>query len=158
MAGHDLGARDFARVGMPISKSNRALYPKGWPTVREAILKRAGHRCEWDHCGARNYSVGWWVRTVAGDWCWAPAWGQNDNPRTYTQARQRAAELYFERSEEGAKPIVIVLTIAHLDHDPTHGDPERLAAYCQRHHLAYDHEHHMANAQRTRRAHTPELF
>ena len=33
-----------------------------------------------------------------------------------------------------------------------------LLAMCQRHHLAYDHEHHMANAQRTRRAHTPELF
>lgn len=58
------------------------------------------------------------------------------------------------------KIIVIVLTVAHLNHDPTDCSPENLAAMCQRHHLAYDHAHHQANAQATRRAKagTLELF
>lgn len=38
--------------------------------------------------------------------------------------------------------------------------PSNLAAMCQRHHLAYDHNHHRANAQATRRAKagTLEMF
>lgn len=44
----------------------------------------------------------------------------------------------------------IVLTVAHMDHDPGHGDPARLKAMCQRCHLRYDLEHHKASAARTR--------
>lgn len=71
-----------------------------------------------------------------------------------------AAEIDHDRSEEGQKPIVIVLTIAHLNHQPEDCRPENLAAMCQRHHLAYDHDHHRANAQATRRAKagTLEMF
>ena len=47
---------------------------------------------------------------------------------------------------------MIVLTIAHLDHQPENCDPENLRAWCQRHHLAYDADHHKANAYRTRKA------
>ncbi len=148
---------------MPIRPENRARYPKDWKQVRERILKRAGYRCEHPGCKARQYSVGWWVCegvAPAGPWRWAAAWGQNDNPRTYSQARQVAAELHHERSEEGPPPIVIVLTVAHLDHVPEHCDDGNLRALCQRHHLAYDHDHHRANAQATRRAKagTLELF
>ena len=32
----------------------------------------------------------------------------------------------------------VVLTIAHLDHDPTHNDFKNLAALCQRCHNRYD--------------------
>ena len=58
------------------------------------------------------------------------------------------------------KIIKIVLTIAHLDHTPENCADENLRAWCQRHHLAYDAEHHKANAQATRRARcgTLELF
>ncbi len=53
-----------------------------------------------------------------------------------------------------------MLTIAHLDHDPTNNSDDNLRAMCQRHHLALDHDHHRANAQATRRAKagTLELF
>jgi len=32
----------------------------------------------------------------------------------------------------------VVLTVAHLDQDPSHGNPDRLKAMCQRCHLVYD--------------------
>lgn len=146
---------------MPIKPENRNRYPADWPAIRERILKRAGYRCEHPGCLARQYSVGWWiVDPNAQAWRWSPAWGQNDNPRTYSDARQVAAELDHGRSEEGPKPIVIVLTIAHLDHQPENCADDNLRAMCQRHHLAHDHDHHRANAQATRRAKagTAELF
>jgi 5-methylcytosine-specific restriction endonuclease McrA len=46
----------------------------------------------------------------------------------------------------------VVLTIAHLDHQPENCDPENLRAWCQRCHLAYDAEHHAQTAYATRRA------
>lgn len=46
----------------------------------------------------------------------------------------------------------VVLTTAHLDHDPTNCSPENLRAWCQRCHLTYDAAYHAANAARTRRA------
>lgn len=45
----------------------------------------------------------------------------------------------------------VVLTIAHLDHDPeTCADLARLKAMCQRCHLRYDQPLHTANAAKTR--------
>lgn len=45
----------------------------------------------------------------------------------------------------------VVLTIAHLDHDPTNCADDNLLALCQRDHLAYDLKHHQRNARITRR-------
>lgn len=144
---------------MPIKPENRARYPADWREVRERILHRAGYRCEHPGCMARQYSVGCWS-LEDGLFRWVAHWGQNDNPRTYSEARQIAAEIDHDQSEEGTKPIVIVLTIAHLDHVPENCSDENLRALCQRHHLAHDAEHHRANAQATRRAKagTLELF
>lgn len=55
----------------------------------------------------------------------------------------------------------VVLTTAHLDHDPANCEPENLKAWCQRCHLTYDAAHHRANAAATRarkalEAQTPE--
>lgn len=54
----------------------------------------------------------------------------------------------------------VVLTTAHLDHQPENCDMANLRHWCQRCHLNYDHDHHRANAQATRRAKagTLELF
>lgn len=75
---------------------------------------------------------------------------------TWSAARE------FVAVNKAAEPglLVIVLTIAHLDHQPENCDPENLRAWCQRHHLAYDAEHHKANAYRTRKdkAQTMEMF
>ncbi len=45
----------------------------------------------------------------------------------------------------------VVLTIAHLDHQPENCDWSNLMAMCQQHHLAYDAKHHQQNAHQTRR-------
>ena len=48
---------------------------------------------------------------------------------------------------------IVVLTTAHLDHDPANNpeDGSNHAALCQRCHLAYDRAHHIRNAAATRR-------
>lgn len=51
----------------------------------------------------------------------------------------------------------VVLTIAHMDHDESHSDPERCRALCQRCHLTWDAKHHAKNAARTRRAKSPQI-
>jgi 5-methylcytosine-specific restriction endonuclease McrA len=48
------------------------------------------------------------------------------------------------------KPVV--LTIAHLNHNPANSNGDNLRAWCQKCHLGYDREHHQANAARTRAA------
>jgi hypothetical protein len=43
----------------------------------------------------------------------------------------------------------VVLTVAHLDHDPGNCDPENLRCMCQRCHLNYDADHHARTRRRT---------
>ena len=53
----------------------------------------------------------------------------------------------------GLHPVtgaLVILTAAHLDHNPKNNDPSNLKAQCQRCHLAYDQQLHLANAWRTR--------
>lgn len=42
----------------------------------------------------------------------------------------------------------VVLTVAHLDHDPANNERSNLRAMCQRCHLAYDREHHAATRRK----------
>ncbi len=46
---------------------------------------------------------------------------------------------------------MVVITVAHLDHDPTNRDERNLAALCQRCHLRYDAREHARHAAETRR-------
>lgn len=43
----------------------------------------------------------------------------------------------------------VVLTVGHLTHDPARSADDELRAWCQRCHLAYDQDHHLANLRRT---------
>lgn len=54
-----------------------------------------------------------------------------------------------EHPETGSK---VVLTIAHLDHDPRNNRGDNLRALCQRCHLTHDAPHHARNAAATRRS------
>lgn len=56
--------------------------------------------------------------------------------------------------ETGGK---VVLTIAHMDHDETHADPERCRALCQRCHNRWDAPHRKVNSAKTRRAKSPQM-
>ena len=154
---------------MPIKPENRARYPNDWPEIRNRILERAQWRCQWPGCGVRHHAVGHWKQHHAGAWQFVPlagnmhcddaGWGHDLN--TGTRLTWGAAR-DFVRANKSAEPglLVIVLTIAHLDHQPENCADYNLRAWCQRHHLAYDREHHQANAYRTRkdRACTADIF
>jgi hypothetical protein len=50
--------------------------------------------------------------------------------------------------ESGA--VFIVLTVAHLDRDITHNNPDNLAALCQKCHLGHDARQHVETARHNR--------
>lgn len=103
---------------------NRELYPKDWDQISERIrFERAGNHCEW--CSVANYAVG--ARDRLGTW---------HNKADILQMRDEERHLLLGRRWRNIK---IVLTVAHLDHDPANNAEENLAALCQRCHLAHEH-------------------
>jgi hypothetical protein len=115
---------------MPIKPENLGKYPKNWKTeIRPAILARAGNRCEWPGCDVLDGS--WGIRFADGTF---------DSPRLPDECHDYP----------GSRFVHIVLTVAHLDHDPNNCDPENLRAWCQYHHLNYDARHHAESARQTR--------
>lgn len=130
---------------MPIKPENKARYPKDWPKIRERILARAGNKCE--QCGVANHSLG----GRAPDGQWHPAWPLQE--RLLRLEWPKPGTMHWCGSDRAVwlRIVRIVLTIAHLDHTPEHCDDDNLRAWCQRCHLAYDHEHHQRNAYQTRR-------
>lgn len=135
---------------MPIKPQNRALYPtpKIWRAIRAEVLERDGHRCA--ICRVEN---GKYIirskdrRTFVTD----------GNIKYHAETGERlGVQIIPDIPEEGPRCVRVVLTIAHMDHDPTNngepGNRPNLKALCQMHHLRHDHEHHKGNAARTRAA------
>ena len=58
------------------------------------------------------------------------------------------AENYQPHPVTGSK---VILTVAHLDHNPANCADDNLKALCQKCHLTYDAQHHATNAAQTRR-------
>jgi hypothetical protein len=112
---------------MPIK--DPTLYPDNWREISNRIrFERAGGRCEW--CDApHNMNIGR-EREHPENWrLWSKIWYRSNY-----------------------RKIRVILTVAHLDHDPGNNTDGNLAALCQRCHLRYDAAHHAQNAARTRRA------
>lgn len=112
---------------MPIDYKD---YPPNWKSeLRPAVLTRANNACE--SCQVKNYDV---VR-------WNAEEGYYESfdeylPETYAEARTLWVDLMASHWKNDWK--VIVLTIAHLDHDTENNALENLKALCQRCHLNYD--------------------
>ncbi len=118
-------------------------YPADWKVRRARILDRANHRCE--SCDVPNHAVG--CRDEAGRF--VPVTGKPSDRAagvglTVTGERLRFGAACDLARELGANDrrnwLIIVLTVAHLDHDPDNHDvaDDRLKALCQRCHLNYD--------------------
>lgn len=139
---------------MPCNYSN---YPKNWKTeIRPAILKRADNCCEM--CGIANHAVGYRdkaglfhptrgnvIHDLAGEGISYPLL----TPISYKEAKAIADSNNENLEQEERRYIVVVLTIAHLDHDTTNNDYSNLKALCNRCHLRYDIEHHKRNSRAT---------
>lgn len=134
---------------MPIRPETRHLYPPRaeWARIRRDILERAGNACECrGECELVEHN---------GGRCAAPNGQIVERSHTQTPG---FIEVEFWRAHEhdgaccggecGGRRVV--LTIAHLDHDPTNNDPANLRAWCQRCHLRYDRHEHAKNARATR--------
>lgn len=126
---------------MPIKPENRARYPKNWQQIAQAVRIAAANRCEW--CGVPNYAVGY--RNVDGEFIAHQR--HSLSHKTHSDAKALAVQLTEATS---TKHVVIVLTVAHLDHTPENCDPANLRALCQKCHTDYDKLHHMRNAAITR--------
>lgn len=128
---------------MPIKPENRCRYPKNWAEIRAAILARADNRCE--QCKVENGKV---IARGAGPFAGT---FQTDDAEVYDAetgehiARVRMSEYQVKNM------VTIVLTIAHLDHQPENCADDNLRALCQMHHLRHDAAHHAETARATRR-------
>lgn len=129
---------------MPIKDMSK--YPKNWKQISHDIrFVRAGGKCE--QCGVLHGAIG--ARDSEGIWYGNEVIEAMDSAQRYS--------LWW-----GGNPklITIVLTTAHLGvdypdgtkgdkHDKSDCRPENLAAYCQRCHLIYDIDEHIANRRIT---------
>jgi hypothetical protein len=134
---------------MPIRPENKARYPANWKEIRQRILVRAKHRCEHEGCGAVHRQLGYWDAQK-----WVPL------PAALRDAGVDKPCVVACSDGSTIKIIMIVLTIAHLDHQPENCAEDNLRAWCQRHHLAYDAEHHKQTGYATRKkaANTLDMF
>lgn len=129
---------------MPIKPENKHRYPANWKAIRAAILERAHDCCE--QCKVPNGE-----RIARGAGRHVDTY-QTSDANVYSAdtgehlGRVRMSEYELKNMVE------IVLTIAHLDHQPENCDPSNLRALCQRCHLRYDAAHHALTARNTRRA------
>lgn len=110
--------------------------------ISERIREREGQKCK--TCNAPNGQI---------------VWRSKDGSAYMLQRGEVFSAINGEemgrcRGSEwpGGNMVKIVLTVAHLDHDPTNNADDNLAALCQKCHLAYDAKHHQANANKTRRS------
>ena len=65
------------------------------------------------------------------------------NRRNFAGGRCEGSPAYPDCRAENRKPhpvtgSVVILTVAHLDHQPENNAPENLRAWCQRCHNTYD--------------------
>lgn len=145
------------KTSMPIK--DKGLYPKDWKEIRQRILERDNHCC--NICKVKN-----------GEYVFRGTWNNIEIFQISGGALYRTenGELLWEEGafafiipasgKEDQKAVKIVLTIAHLNHDPEDNREENLAALCQLHHLRLDTEQHTENARKTneKKKHLQRLF
>lgn len=133
-----------------MNKEQLKKYPKNWAEISKAIRQREGHRCKF--CGVPNYALGFrqfdgtFIPVQGNDYLDAAGMG-----RFGYKAGRELASHYNNREGLEKRYIVIILTVAHLDHDTTNNDPANLAALCQRCHLNHDRKDNMRRKREAKR-------
>lgn len=115
---------------MPIDYSK---YPPNWKNeIVPRILERDGNSCK--QCGLGNGSE---VMSLA---LWVREGTRYKVRRFWLSDASDIARMSLYALPNETKPVKVVLTIAHLDHDEENHDvaDDRLAAMCQWCHLNYD--------------------
>ena len=111
-----------------------------WKARRERLLERCGHKCE--RCRKPNHELVWvWNGGENGQY-WTLRDGKRQAWRYCKYAGGEGNFWLFGKQWLGARRIRVVLTMAHLTHDPLANDDADLAMLCQWCHLNYDKLHH----------------
>ena len=101
---------------MPIRPENKKYYGKEWQKISKYIREeRANNKCE--NCEVENHSIGY-----------------RDNKGIFHKYTVDICNADFIPD----KLIKIVLTVAHLDHNPKNNNYHNLKALCQKCHNSYD--------------------
>lgn len=122
---------------MPIDYNK---YPSNWKTeIRPRIMKRANNTCEFEGCDFKHLETVFSVKRNGRTIGWFRDFNEaNQHPKSFESKKNKKTG----RVEivPNPKPVKVVLTIAHLDHDETNHNvkDERLKASCQLCHLRYD--------------------
>jgi len=139
---------------MPIKNGNKEFCPKDWPKIRQQILDRAQNKCE--ICQSQNHAVGERVNgrfePVSGNKT-LNALGKGEVE--FCLAREFTNEINHELGVK--KLLLIVLTIAHIDHNPRNNSPENLKALCQQCHNRHDAKVRAAEIKSRRQKHQQAL-
>lgn len=139
---------------MPIRIEWRCYYGREWrEAIRPRILARAGGKCE--RCGKPDRITVWTISGANPDrtrWMlWRPT-------RYHLWRDHRGQCVPLPDSPPGlGRRIRVVLTVAHLNHNPTDNRGENLAALCQWCHLNHDRAHHRATRAARKDAAKPLL-
>lgn len=138
---------------MPIRASEKARYPADWKAISAAVRAEAGNQCE--KCGAPHGETVWRSQSEDYGFCpvyaVAPPGAVGAHVFSAEDGECLAVRLVEDLIREKWKPVKIILTVAHLDHQPENCARRNLRAWCQRCHLRYDAVHHAANSAATRR-------
>lgn len=129
---------------MPIRPENKELYPENWDEISLRIREEAGQKCEW--CKKPNSQI---VCCAAGGFWWddeAEAW------------RDKQGKIFPGTPPAGGwRRVRVILTVAHLNHDPSDCRRENLRALCQSCHLTYDAAHHAETRRKNKYKNQTEL-
>lgn len=115
---------------MPI---DYAKYPPNWKTeIRPTVMERAKNTCEGEGCDFKHLEWVWSVKYKN-----RVTWHRN---KIDTVGLPISIERFRGVTKPNPKPVRVVLTVAHLDHDELNHDVslDRLKALCQLCHLRYD--------------------
>lgn len=138
---------------MPIKEENKHLYPSNWNYIRADILQRAKNKCE--ICQVDNGKY-----ILRGERHGTEVFQDDDGAIWRTDNGNRYGDDYVGEvtSDPNKQFVKIVLTIAHLDHNPQNNCYSNLQALCQLHHLRHDIDHHRQSRRKTKLKRQPELF
>lgn len=134
---------------MPIRPENKARYPADWPRLSREIRESVGWRCEW--CAAPDWRI-----APEGVWRFDNGYFERVDGGYRWHADDALTQVDDLEPEPTGRNVRIILTVAHLDHQPENCGRSNLRALCQQCHNRYDLPHRQKTKAGTRAAMTPE--
>jgi len=131
---------------MPIRSENKDRYPKDWKAISKRIREAAGNKCQ--KCGVENGAV---VTRVNCEDYPEPVYITEDGG-VFSAEDGKSYGMNYPAAYGDQPMVKIVLTVAHIDHQPENCADENLRAWCQRCHNHYDAKTRAKGVQSRRRS------